>query len=216
MSSTDPQTSASWTEFQPVLEAARAGDAKALETLFEAFYPTVCRMVHRSLAADMRVKRPWIASLFSTGDVVQEVFQSVLRDLGSVRSTSKDAFAGYLAMVVRNRLVDSIRFHEAARRDGRRAAERVEAEDPISQEGGPPTQAISGEELGLFRSVLADSPQRERLLLRERIERGETFALLAERLGYPSADAARKAFYAAQARLLLALQRRGMSMGDEA
>lgn len=203
-----------WDDFLSSLEAARAGDEEALRVLFDHFYPTVQRMVHRSLAQDPRFRRPWVESVFSTGDVVQDVFMNVLRSLDAVESTNEAAFRGYLAMLVRNRLIDSIRFHEAARRDRRRHQRCEEEYEPASPARGPSTQVSSAEELGLFRAALARFPSRERLLLRERIERGETFAVLAEHLGYPSADAARKAFYAAQARLLVLLQKDGMSLPE--
>ena len=214
MSSSNPPPTSGSLDFLPLIDAARAGDSRALQSLVEHFYPTVSRMVHRSMAADLRLKKPWIASLFSTGDVVQEVFQSVLRSLESVESTSEEAFVGYLAMLVRNRLIDSVRFHEAARRDGRRVGVLEARPEPVSAQHGPATQACSAEELGLFRTALQSFAPRERHLLRERIEGGAPFQVLADRLGYASADSARKAFYVAQARLLLALQRDGLSSPD--
>ena len=107
-------------EFQSALAAARNGDARALDSLFDRFYPQVKRMVHRSLTADLRDKRPWLVSAFSTGDVVQEVFRHVVRDFDSFAGTSEAAFVSYLATLIKNRLVDAIRFHEAVRRDRRR------------------------------------------------------------------------------------------------
>jgi RNA polymerase sigma factor (sigma-70 family) len=189
-----------------MLEAARTGDEQALSDLFERFYPRVQGLVHRSLASDLRLNRPWLNSLFSTGDVVQDVFQSVLRDLDGFRGQDEDAFAGYLAIIVRNRLLDSIRFHQAARRDRRRVGSAVEDVDPASSAVGPSTQVTSAEDMARFSEALTTFPERERLLLRERLERNEQFQTLANRLGYPSADAARKAFYSAQARLLVRLQ----------
>ena len=197
--------------FLDTFEAARKGDSAALDELCDRFYPTVRAMVHRSLASDLRLKRPWVSTLFSTGDVVQEVFQSVLRDLGSVHSTSEEAFTGYLARIVRNRLIDAIRFHEAARRDRRLATVSIQEVDVASEGDGPSTKATTADEIAVFLRVLETLPEREKLLLRERMERGETFAELAEVLGYPSADAARKAYYAAQALMLVRLRSAGIA-----
>jgi len=193
-------------DFMRTLEAARQGEEQALQDLFQRFYPRVQVLVHRSLAGDLRVNRPWLSSVFSTGDVVQEVFQSVLRNLDGFRGKDEDAFAGYLSIVVRNRLIDSIRFHQAARRDRRMVGGAVDEQEPESRGSGPATQLASAEDVSRFREALATFPERERLLLRERLERRERFQDLADQLGYPSADAARKAFYAAQARLLLRLR----------
>ena len=184
------------------------GDSGAIETLFRRFYPRVERMVHRDLSRDMRRDRPWLIGRFSTGDVVQEVFRKLLQNLEGFEGKTEDAFCGYLAMVVRNRLVDAIRFHEAAQRDGRRTASLPEGSDVPSGHGGPAAEAAIAESASAFQETLAQFPEREQLLLRERLERDTKFRELADRLGYPSKWAARRAFYAAQARLVILLRQR--------
>lgn len=191
--------------FQALLTAARAGDADALDGVFERFYPRVQRMVHVRLARDLRTTRPWLAARFSTGDVVQEVFRSVLGDLRAFAGDNEGAFAGYLAMVVRNRIVDAVRFHEAGPRDGRRSL--ADAEDVGAQPDAddPARAAAHVEELERFHAALATFPERERLLLRARLEGTGNFTELAEQLGYGSESTARRAFHAAQARLAVLL-----------
>ncbi len=154
-----------------------------------------------SLATDLRNSRPWLQSRFSTGDVVQEVFRSVLTDLGAFAGTNEGAFAGYLAMIVRNRILDVIRFHEAARRDGRRGGVPVEETGLPSAEEDPQAAAASQEELMRFHNALQEFPERERLLIRARFEKSASFEELTERLGYSSVSVARRTFYAAQATL---------------
>ena len=66
--------------FASLLARARQGDDAALDQLLERYYPVVQEMVHRSLSRDLRTKRPWLIARFSTGDVVQEVFRSVLTE----------------------------------------------------------------------------------------------------------------------------------------
>ena len=195
-------------DFAKTFEAASHGDEAAQSLLFARFYPTVERMVHRQLARDVRSTKPWLAARFSTGDVVQEVFRSVLKDLTAFEGDSEGAFAGYLARVVRNRIVDTIRFHEAARRDGRRSRHSVDVDEPAHESAEPSSQAVSAEELDAFHKALESFPRRERMLLRARIEDEEGFRTLANQLGYPSESAARRAFYAAQARLVLRLRPR--------
>lgn len=195
------------TGFQRTLLAARQGDGEAIGRLFEEFYPRVQMMVHRSLAKDLRSSRPWLTSRFSTGDVVQEVFRSVLQDIRAFGGRTEDAFSGYLAMIVRNRLIDAIRFHEAARRDGRRAARTPQVEVLIETEGPVVEEHNSEGVVEAFHLALMAFPERERLLLRARIEQGETFQVLADQLGYASAGIARRAFYSSQALLLVRLQK---------
>ncbi len=200
-------------DFLADVEAARHGDEAAKNALFDRFYPVVQRIVHRSLAAELRPNRPWLGAMFSTGDVVQEVFLSVLRDLESFEGATEGAFVNYLVAVTKHRVVDAIRFHEAVRRDRRREASTVLEIDTLPDAVTPADAVVSGEEVALFCSALAGLPQREQILLRERVESGTAFPVLAEELGYPSADAARKAFYAAQAKLVVRLRELGVDGG---
>ncbi len=192
-------------EFEAVLEAARRGDQDAIEILFERYYPRVQETVHLDLATDLRRSRPWLTARFSTGDVVQEVFRSLLTDLSRFQGETEAAFCGYLAMIIRNRLLDAVRFHEAAQRDGRRSAAWTVGPDPASSQLGPAAEAASAESAAHLRTAMESLPERERLLVRARIEQGTQFVVLAERLGYPSKWAARRAFYAAQSKLLVFL-----------
>ena len=160
--------------------------------------------MHRLLARDLRRGRPWLSSVLSTGDVVHEVFLGVVRDFDGFRGASEHAFAGYLARLVRNRLIDSVRHHEAARRDSRRTLRDLDAVvDPFATPG---THSVRVEDAELLRAILAKFPERDRALLRGRMEDEESFAVLSRVLGYASADSARKAFAAVQARLLARLQ----------
>lgn len=192
-------------EFEAVLAAARRGDAAATEILFERYYARVQETVHRDLSRDLRRSRPWLTSRFSTGDVVQEVFRSLLTDLSRFEGKTEAAFCGYLAMIIRNRLLDAVRFHEAAQRDGRRSSEWFVRPDPNTMEKGPVDSAATAESAAYLQTALDSLPERERLLLRARIEQGTQFVVLAERLGYPSKWAARRAFYAAQSKILVLL-----------
>ncbi len=201
---TDPSTQS----FSEVLAAARAQEKLAIDELFRRFYPRVQRMVHNSLATDLRVNRPWLSTRFSTGDVVQEVFRSVLMDLGAFAGDTEGAFAGYLAMVVRNRILDAIRFHEAARRDGRRGSVPAEDSGLAAKSDNPAAAAASEEELERFHAAIRRFPEREQLLLRARFEETASFQELADQLGFGSSSAARRAFYSAQAKLASELRPR--------
>jgi RNA polymerase sigma factor (sigma-70 family) len=194
------------TAFDVALQAARRGDAEALEFLAERFYPVVQRLVHRRLELDLRASRPWLATRFSTGDVVQEVFLGVLKDLGAFAGDNEGAFVGYLAMVVRNRIIDAIRFHEAERRDGRRVGLSADQLDLAGPGDDPAAGLRAAEEQTRLREALMRFEPREQLLLRARLESLATFRELAEQLGYHDESGARRAYYAAHARLALALK----------
>lgn len=192
--------------FLSTLESARLGDAEALNELAQRFYPAVQELVHHRLATDMRHRRPWLAARFSTGDVVQSVFEGVLRDIGTFAGRTEDAFVGYLATVVRNRILDAVRFHEAAQRDGRRAHSITPEFDAEGGEVDPADAAISAEGLQQLTAALANLEPRVQHLLRARMEGLASFRELAEQLGYGSESAARRAFFDAQAQLSLDLR----------
>jgi RNA polymerase sigma factor (sigma-70 family) len=196
--------------FSETLAAARSGEGEARDRLVRRLYPRVERMVHLALARDLRLSRPWLLSRFSTGDVVQEVFRSLIQDLDGFAGNTEDAFIGYLAMIIRNRLMDAIRFHEAVQRDGRRTAQGIEDGEGEPLGPGPSTGADCDGELEHFRAVLETFPQREQLLLRARLEQGLQFQELADQLGFASKFAARRAFYAAKALLVIRMRQRAM------
>lgn len=198
----DPQ----WPDFNLTLQAARNGDSSALGVLYEQFSARVGRIVHHSLSRDLRTTRPWLRARISTGDVVQEVFRSVLKDISTFRGESEGAFVGYLSMLVRNRLIDTIRHHEAACRDGRRTLQPEGWTHGI----GSPTSSddvVTDDELELFSTLIALFPEREQILLRARLEDQATFQELADQLGYSSSHAARRAFLAAQTELVSKMRR---------
>lgn len=195
--------------FLSTLESARLGDAEALDELARRFYPAVQELVHHRLATDMRHRRPWLAARFSTGDVVQSVFEGVLRDIGTFAGRTEEAFVGYLATVVRNRILDAVRFHEAAQRDGRRAHSMTPEFDAEGREIDPADAAISTEGMEKLMKALGGLEPRTQHLLRARMEGLASFRELAEQLGYGSESAARRAFFDAQARLSIDLREDG-------
>ena len=197
--------------FQVLLAGARAGDAEARDRLFERLYPRLQRIAHWSMAVEVRQRRPWLAALFSTGDVVQDVCQRVLAELHTFEADSERALFSYLSVAVRNRLYDVLRFHEAVRRDCRRSAGDPSGLELRLPEPGPATQALQSDLVTSFWRIAATLPPRERELLRMRANGEQTFEDVARVLGYPSADAARKALYAAQARLLVRLRAAGLA-----
>lgn len=194
-------------DFPTLLRRARAGEAEALNAVVDRFYARVQADVHRRLSQDLRRGRAWLLARFSTGDVVHEVFESVIRDLNGFRGTSEDAFQGYLAVVIRNRILDSVRFHEAARRDGRRSVDPDDCLEPsMGTAHDPAVAAAHSEEAERLQLGLADLDDRERHLVRARMEDVASFAELTEQLGYGSESATRRAYYSILARLSVRLR----------
>ena len=75
--------------------------------------------------------------------------------------------------------------------------------------GSPPSRAAAGREyIARVLAALQEMEPRVQLLVRARLEDTASFTELARQLGYGSETAARRAFYAAQARLTLILHER--------
>lgn len=204
-------------EFPSCIAAARRGDPKALEVLCERYYPAVQRMAHAALRARNGGADPHLVALFSTGDIVQDVFRSVLRNLGSFTGESEGEFVNYLVVSVRTRLVDMLRFHMAVRRDRRRTEPVGESAADFLDERCPDELLSLEEQVQIYYAVLEGTPARQRILLVRRLGGEASFQDLADELDFPSADAARKAYAKAHARLLVELRRRGVqSWGESA
>jgi len=176
--------------------------------LVDLFYPAVRDAVHRELALDLRRGRGWMAAQFSTGDIVQEVFLSALRDLDGFEGDDENAFKAFMAALVRHRLLDALRYHEAERRDPRRAGVLDAAVLARASDGTSPTDAVArGEEVDAVRRALETLQPRDRALIEQRFVSNASYAEIAKKLDIVSEEAARKAVAGAQARLLIELRR---------
>lgn len=205
--------SAGWDELHPLVVAAAAGNAAARDKLVASCYGDVKARVHKELEGDFRKRHKWILPLFSTHDVVHEVLTAVVQDLADTSFAGPEPFFAYLGTLVRHRLLDAVRFHEAARRDGRKQIEEptvgLGAVATDGREATPTLAASLGERAALVREALAELPERQRRLLELRLLEDETFPRIKEALGYASDETARQAFVDAQARLLVKLRTRG-------
>jgi RNA polymerase sigma factor (sigma-70 family) len=189
----------------------RAGERDARAELVRRFLAPVRDLVHRKLDRDLRRRHPWLLPMLSTGDVVQDVLVGVVESLDRLEAPDDEAFTRYLATLVEHRLIDALRFHEAGRRDARRqVAPETGVLDRAGDDPTPSHTAAVAEQLTVFRGELEALPARERALLELRLCEETPYAEVAERLGFPSPDAARKAFHAAQARLVVRLRARGL------
>ncbi|MCA8950336.1 MAG: sigma-70 family RNA polymerase sigma factor [Planctomycetes bacterium] len=198
-------------DFPTLLTAARRGDSSSLDTLCSVHYPTVERIAHRELRVELGANAGNLVSLFSTGDVVQDVFRKVLASLDGFEGTTEGEFVNYVATAVRTRLLDLVRFHHAVRRDRRRTTHEDGALAQHPDPDQPVRKLCADEQVRIYFAILDGFEARERALLVRRLDGEATFEMLAEELGFPTADAARKAFNRLHARLLIRLQQSGVS-----
>ncbi|MFN3242776.1 MAG: RNA polymerase sigma factor [Planctomycetota bacterium] len=202
-----------WQTLCPEIVAAAGGDEHAQERVVAACYAPVKQFVHRDLERDFRKRHRWILPLFSTHDVVHEVLAAVVRDLSDTSFEGPEKFYSYLGTLVRHRLLDAVRFHEAARRDDRKKVAEptagMAAMAADAREATPTMAASLGERAALVRDALQELPERHRRLLELRLLEDATFPQIRDALGYSSDETARQAFQDAQARLLVKLRVRG-------
>jgi RNA polymerase sigma factor (sigma-70 family) len=202
------------TELQRLIRQSVGGDAEAAQALIERFYPRTQQIVHRQLEQDFRRRHRWILPLFSTRDVVHDVFAEVVAGLDeSADFPSEAAFVAYLTTMVRNRLLDAVRYHEAGKRDARRhvpdPSQLLEHAGQAGEEA-PALAAQLAEQAAVLDEVLGEFNERHKALLTLRIVDNETYPVIAEKLGYASAETARQSFLDAQAKLLVKLRARGL------
>lgn len=197
-----------------LVQRAAAREPEALDALLRTYYPQVQALVHRELDRDFRKRHRGLMPMLSTGDVVQDVFLGVLDGLATFEATDEQALVRFLTTLVKHRLIDMVRHHEADRRDVRR---QIDAPTGVmgAQAFDDPTPSLLAsvtEQLDVYREVLATFPAKDKAVLELRLSGETPFATIAEQLGLPSAEAARKVFTRAQARLLVKLRGRGISV----
>jgi RNA polymerase sigma-70 factor (ECF subfamily) len=136
-----------------------------------------------------------------TDDLVQDALAQTFRRLDYVEANGVGALGGYLRQAVLNRIRDELR------RSGR-TPPSVDL-DTVELPGGqsPLEQAIGRESVERYERALQQLNAAEREAIVGRLELGYSYEELAEALGKPSADAARKAAQRALLKLAEELRR---------
>ncbi|HKS56590.1 MAG TPA: ECF-type sigma factor [Steroidobacteraceae bacterium] len=107
-----------------LLEAARRGDAGAMDRLFGLLYDDLHQLAHAKL------RRNGALTLLDTTALVHESYIRLF-NAGSLEARDKSHFMGYAARVMRSIVVDFVRRRMAERRGGN--AVHVDLQDEIAQ-----------------------------------------------------------------------------------
>jgi RNA polymerase sigma-70 factor, ECF subfamily len=171
-----------------LITRARAGDQEAIERLFARHLKPLQRWASGRLPK-------WARDLADTDDLVQEALLQTFKRIGEFEPQRVGALLAYLRQAVLNRLRDELR-RKARRPDavGLDGLEDVTARSPLEE-------AIGRQGLEEYEEALGRLRPEEREVIIARVEIGYTWAELAEALGKPSAEAARKAARRALLRL---------------
>lgn len=171
-----------------LIERARAGDQDALEQLFARHLKPLKRW------ASGRLPR-WVRDLTDTDDLVQDTLIATFKRIEEFEPRRVGALQAYLRQALLNRIRDEIR----------RRARRPEATDLDGLESDPAKSplelAIGQEAVERYERALERLKPQEREAVIARVEMGYSYDELADALGKPSPDAARKAAQRALVRL---------------
>jgi RNA polymerase sigma-70 factor (ECF subfamily) len=172
-----------------LIERARQGDRAALDRLVARHLTPLRRWARGRLPA-------WARDVADTDDIVQDTLLRTVKSLDGFEARWPGALLAYLREAVLNRVRDEIR-------RTRRLPEDVTLDEREPDAGRSPLEeAIGAEAIGRYQRALDALEPGDREVIVGRVEMGYTYEELAEALGKPSADAARKAAKRALVRLI--------------
>ena len=158
---------------------ARTGDQAAIERLFARHLKPLQRWASGRLPK-------WARDLADTDDLVQEALLQTFKKIEDFEPRRVGSLQAYLRQAVLNRLRDELR----------RKARRPELSDLDGLEDvaarSPLEEAIGRQAIEDYEEALGRLKPEERDAIIARVEIGYSYAELAEVLGKPSAEAARK------------------------
>lgn len=191
---TDPATNRQSEASRPLdstfelIERVRQGDKESLERLMARHLGPLRRWVTGRLPR-------WARDLADTDDLVQDTFLRTFTKIDAFDVRGVGALQAYLREAVRNRIRDELR--------RKKRAPVLVDQDGLQLEGaGSPFEEVVGREaVERYAAALARLKPEEREAILARVEMDYSYAELAEILGKPTADAARKAAQRALLRL---------------
>lgn len=162
-----------------LLDRARTGDDRALEELFHRHLGPLQRWARGRLPS-------WARDLSDTDDLVQDTLLRTFKQLDRFDHRGAGALHAYLRQAVVNRVRDELR------RNGRRPDLANLDGLELSADASPHEEAIGRETLEQYEAALQRLRPEEREAIVVRVEMGYSYEELAQVLGKPTADAARK------------------------
>src|SRR3989442_739015 len=163
-----------------LIERVRAGDKEALERLFARHLKPLQRWASGRLPK-------WARDLADTDDLVQDTLIQTFKRIEDFEPRRVGALHAYLRQAVLNRIRNELR--RKGRQPHATDLDGIEVESVES----PLEQAIGREAVERYEGALQRLTAEEREAIIARVEMGYTYEELAEALGKPTPDAARKA-----------------------
>jgi len=177
-----------------LIERARLGDEEALERLFAQHLKPLQRWAQGRLPQ-------WARDLADTDDLVQDALAQTFKRLDTFEVRGVGALRAYLRQAVTNRIRDELR------RKGRQPAVTDLDDIEVDESESPLEQAIGQEAVERYEKGLERLTSEDREVIIARVEQGYSYEELAEALGKPTSEAARKAARRALLRLAAEMKR---------
>jgi RNA polymerase sigma-70 factor (ECF subfamily) len=177
-----------------LIERARAGDHRALERLFALHLKPLQRWARGRLPK-------WARDLADTDDLVQDTLLQTFKRIEVFEPRRVGALQAYLRQAVLNRVRNELR------RKGRQPHATDLDDIEVESDDSPLEQAIGREAVEQYEAALQRLTTEEREAIIARVEMGYSYEELAEALGKPTPDAARKAARRALVRLAEEMKR---------
>ena len=179
-----------------LIERVRSGDEEAVNRLFARYARPLQRW------ASGRLPR-WARDMADTDDLVQETLLQTFKRIGHFEHRGVGSLQAYLRQAILNRIREELR--KKGRRPDAGDLTGLEVESGLS----PLEQAIGTETVERYERALARLRNEKQEVIIGRVKLGYTYEELAEALGKPTADAARKASQRALVRLIEEMERDG-------
>ena len=177
-----------------LVERAKGGDGHAFDRLFARHYLPLRRWASRRLPHRSR-------DLADTDDFVQEALLQTFKRIKSFEARGRGSLHAYLRQAVLNRIRDELRSQ-------RRKPGLVPLDEAQADPGRSPLEhAIGRQGLERYERALVRLTPDDQEAIIGRIEMGFTYEELAESLGKPSSEAARKSAQRALVRLVEEMER---------
>lgn len=177
-----------------LIARARAGDQDALERLFARHVEPLRRWARGRLPK-------WARDLSDTDDLVQDALTQTFRRISDFQPQHIGALQAYLRQAVLNRIRNELR------RKGRQPQTTDVDEVQVESADSPLDEAIGREAVARYERALQHLTPEDREAIIARVEMGYSYDEIAEALGKPTPEAARKAARRALARLAQEMER---------
>jgi RNA polymerase sigma-70 factor (ECF subfamily) len=172
-----------------LIERVRAGDDDALDRLLRRHGAALRRWAKGRLPQ-------WARDASDTDDLVQDTLIRTFKRIEDFEVRGPGALLAYLRQAILNRIRDEVRKHS-------RRLEAVDLHPPqLPFQNSPLELAIGRESVERYERALATLRPEEREAIIGRVELGYSYEELADVLGKPTPDAARKAAQRALVRLI--------------